>query len=198
MELILIRHARPAQVENAEGPADPPLTGLGHRQARALASWLGGEALDGLYVSPLARARQTVEPLEEQLGIEAVVLDAVSEFDADSPTYIPLEVIRRDRAAWRAYLARLEATDRRAFAEQVTGGIEALIAAHRGQRVAVVCHGGVINAWASYTLGIEPRMFFNPQYTAVNRFMAATSGERSIVSLNETAHLRSSADLLAG
>jgi len=191
MELILIRHARPLQVDGTGGgPADPPLTELGHRQARAMAEWLAAETIDGLYVSPLARARQTAEPLALRLGLAAVVIDAVREYDAQSSSYVPLEVIRQDQAAWRAYLAELETTDRSPFAKQVVAGIEALIAAHRGQRIAVVCHGGVINTWATHTLGIEPRMFFNPGYTAINRFMAASSGERSIVTLNETAHLR--------
>jgi probable phosphoglycerate mutase len=74
--------------------------------------------------------------------------------------------------------------------KQVVAAIEQLIAAHPGQRIAVVCHGGVINAWATHTLGLEPRMFFNPGYTAISRFLAASSGERSILTLNETAHLR--------
>jgi probable phosphoglycerate mutase len=54
-----------------------------------------------------------------------------------------------------------------------------------------VCHGGVINSWAGHVLGVrEPFFFFDPGYTSVNRFLAAGSGERSVVSLNETAHLR--------
>jgi hypothetical protein len=33
-------------------------------------------------------------------------------------------------------------------------------------------------------------MFFDPGYTSVQRFFAASSGERSVASLNELAHLR--------
>ena len=53
----------------------------------------------------------------------------------------------------------------------------------------------MINAWASTVLGLPVTLFFNPDYTSINRFMAASSGERSIVSLNETAHLRGAPDL---
>jgi probable phosphoglycerate mutase len=57
--------------------------------------------------------------------------------------------------------------------------------------VAVVCHGGVINAFAGEVLGIrEPFLFFDPGYTSISRFLAAKSGERSVLSLNETGHLR--------
>jgi probable phosphoglycerate mutase len=55
--------------------------------------------------------------------------------------------------------------------------------------VAVVCHGGVINAYLSSVLGIDPILFFEPYYTCVNRVLAARTGERSILSVNETGHL---------
>jgi probable phosphoglycerate mutase len=54
----------------------------------------------------------------------------------------------------------------------------------------VVCHGGVINAWTSHLLGLERIFLFEPAYTSVSRYLAASSGERSLLSLNETAHLR--------
>jgi probable phosphoglycerate mutase len=39
-------------------------------------------------------------------------------------------------------------------------------------------------------MGTRHVFFFDPTYTSVNRFMAASTGERSVISLNETAHLR--------
>ncbi|MGF1596713.1 MAG: histidine phosphatase family protein [Acidimicrobiales bacterium] len=195
MDLLLIRHARPEHIENAEGPADPPLTEIGHRQAFAVAAWMAAEPIDALYVSPLVRARQTAAPLERLVGMEAVITDGVTEYDALHRTYVPIEVLRRDKDKWRDFLDRERITDRADWNERVIGTLEGLIASHRGQRVAVVCHGGIINAWAAHVLDLGPRLFFNPDYTSVNRFAAASSGERSIVSLNETAHLRGAPDL---
>ena len=45
MDLIIVRHARPERVENddSDGPADPPLSQLGIKQARAVADFLKGE-----------------------------------------------------------------------------------------------------------------------------------------------------------
>ena len=41
MELILIRHGLPERVETEDGtPADPPLSEVGHEQARRMANWL--------------------------------------------------------------------------------------------------------------------------------------------------------------
>jgi probable phosphoglycerate mutase len=65
-----------------------------------------------------------------------------------------------------------------------------LAAAHPSQRVALVCHGGVINVAVSAVLGLGYGMFFLPGYTSVSRVLVASSGERSVASLNETAHLR--------
>jgi probable phosphoglycerate mutase len=54
-----------------------------------------------------------------------------------------------------------------------------------------VCHGGVINAYLTHILGIEdPSGFFYPNYTSIHRVAAARSGERSVLTINETAHLR--------
>ena len=40
-------------------------------------------------------------------------------------------------------------------------------------------------------LGIDdPSGFFYPNYTSIHRVAAARSGERSVLSLNETCHLR--------
>ena len=45
MELILIRHGLPLQVETKDGtPADPPLSEVGHQQAQRMAKWLEGRA----------------------------------------------------------------------------------------------------------------------------------------------------------
>ena len=195
MELILVRHARPEQIENASGPANPPLTEIGHRQARAVAGWLAAEDIDAIYSSSMIRAIETAEPLSRLVGKEAVIEKGVREYDAEDPSYVPVEVMRQDKERWRAFLERTDAADRSDFVAEVAASLEGIIARHRGERVAVFCHGGVINAWATETLGMGPRMFFNPDYTSINRFMAASSGERSIVSLNETAHLRGAPDL---
>ncbi len=188
MELIVVRHARPERIEDADGPADPPLTDIGLRQARAVAGYLGGEQIDAIYVSPMRRARQTAEPLERLLGVEAVVRDGIREYDAEEPNYIPVEDLKADKAAWKEYLATEATTDRSRFVAEVILTMDQIAAENRGKRVAVVCHGGVINAWAHHVVGNDNSLFFNPDYTSINRFMVASSGEKSVVSLNETPH----------
>jgi broad specificity phosphatase PhoE len=68
--------------------------------------------------------------------------------------------------------------------------IERVVATHPGGLVAIVAHGGVINAYLAHILGLGTRMFFEPAYTSVSRVVASRSGARQLVSVNETGHLR--------
>lgn len=197
MELIIVRHGRPERIEHADGNvADPELTDVGHRQAAALAEWMKVEHIDSLYVSPMARARQTSLPLETTLGMEATVVPGVREFDDGESAYIPMEEMKADKEAWRAFLAENETMTRDEFRAEVLEALAEITATNRSRRVAVICHGGVINTYAADVLGLGGAMFFAPDYTSINRFMVASSGERSIVSLNDTGHLRANPDLL--
>ena len=188
MELLLIRHALPVRVDEGavDGPADPELSELGRGQALALAEWLADEKVDAVYSSPMRRALETAAPLGARIGLEVVVEDGVAEFDRDAPSYIPIEELK---AAGDPRWNQLpEQPDH--FRDLVVDAVERIVAAHPGQRVAVVCHGGVVNAYAAHVLGIDDVLFFLPHYTSISRIMAASSGERSIASLNEAAHLR--------
>ena len=195
MELLIIRHALPRRVETEDGsPADPALSSLGHRQARALAEWMVDEKIDVIHVSPMRRARETAAPLEAALGVEAMVTEGVSEYDRHADAYIPLEELKAtDYETWSEMVrSGMGLEDPVTFQQLVVDTIEDIVATNPGRRVAIVCHGGVISSYAAHVLGKPPGdiFFFEPAYTSVNRFLAAGSGERSLVSLNERGHLR--------
>jgi probable phosphoglycerate mutase len=188
MELLLIRHALPVRVDEGsiDGPADPELAEVGRAQAVALAEWLAEEKVDALYASPMRRALETATPVSERLGLDVIVEEDVAEYDRDAASYIPIEELKAaGDPRWHQVPEQPEH-----FRGVVVGAIERIVAAHPGQRVAVVCHGGVVNAYAAHVLGIDDVLFFLPHYTSISRIMAASSGERSISSLNEAAHLR--------
>jgi 2,3-bisphosphoglycerate-dependent phosphoglycerate mutase len=195
MELLLIRHGLPVRRELESGPADPELSADGRLQAQHLTDYLASERLDAVYTSPLQRARQTAEPLAAAQGREMHVVDEVAEWDRHSNAYIPMEELKASGDPRWHQVVRGEWPERDQspddFRRQVVATLEALIAAHSGERIAVVCHGGVIAGYLTHILGIaDPHGFFYPNYTSINRVAAARSGERSIVTLNETAHLR--------
>jgi len=194
VDLLLIRHAEPVRIVDAGAPADPPLQDRGGLQAEALAAWLADEHLDAVWSSPMRRARETAAAIAARVGMEVVVDEGLAEFDREATSYVPLEELKATRdQRWVAMaednLAELD-VDTEAFRAGVVGAMERIISANPGRTVAVVCHGGVINAYAAHVLGIERTLFFEPRYASINRVAASRGGVRSVVSLNETAHVR--------
>lgn len=193
MELILVRHGLPVRRENVDGPADPELSADGHAQARAFADYMHIEHLDAIYTSPMRRAYQTAEPLASLKGMTPVVVDGVAEFDQMANEYIPVEELKRQNDPRWQEMAKggwQGEGDQEEFRERVINSLEEIINNHRGGRVVVTCHGGVINEYISHILNIDNGQFFYPNYTSIHRIAAASSGERSVLSLNEIAHLR--------
>ena len=195
MEIVFVRHGLPLRIELETGIADPELAAEGLEQAEKMAAYLGVEDVEAIYVSPLRRALETARPLCKVLGLEAVVSEGVAEFDRNSREYVPVEELRATNDPRWEKLLRGEwdgvDEDPSIFKARVVATVEDMIARHPGGRVVVVCHGGVINQYLAHVLGIETHVgFFYPKYTSIHRVMAARSGERSIVSINEASHLR--------
>ena len=193
MELLLIRHGLPIRRELEEGAADPELSDAGHAQAQHLAEYLSSETLDAVYASPLRRAVQTAEPLAASQGREIVLVDDVAEWDRHSNEYVPIEELKAaNDPRWQAMLRgewTVHEESPEQFRERIVRAVETLIDTHSGNRIAIVCHGGVINAYASHVLGLDFPLFFQPTYTSINRFLASSAGHRSVASLNEAGHL---------
>jgi probable phosphoglycerate mutase len=184
MDLILIRHGLPVRSEDS---SDPPLSETGRAQARLVSALLQEEAIDAVCSSTMLRAIETAAPFAAAAELELAAHDGIREYDRESGVYIPSEELKReDYAAWQSVVDR----DMTEFHDLVVETLEGVVRENRGRRVAVFCHGGVINVWAAHVLKLPPRLFFNPTYASVNRFSCARTGQRSIVSLNEAAHLK--------
>ena len=195
VELLLIRHAEPVRVDGGPGPADPGLTETGRRQAELLAGWLATESIDAVWASDRRRAIETATPLAAALDVDVLVDAELCEWDRDDPVYIPLEQSRAERdERWRALVedrwAQESGVDPYEFRDRVVAAVERLIDANAGRRIAVVCHGGVINVYVGHVLGLDRLLWFEPHYTGVHRVAASRGGVRSVISLNELGHLR--------
>lgn len=196
MELLLIRHARPFPVTRSSGQADPPLNPEGQTQAQRL----GAAVVAGRYgtvrrvvASPMQRAVATAEPISTPLGLETARDERLVELNHGWPEYGLAESAYVDR---RLLLADMNAGriahrsfDPTGFQERVVAGIDELVDA-TDTVTAVVCHGGVINAYLSRLLGLSTMFFTNPYYTSVSRVLAEPDGYREVLSLNEVDHLR--------
>jgi probable phosphoglycerate mutase len=197
MEVLLIRHAIPIRRELETGIADPELAVEGLKQAELMAKYLSTEKLHAIYASPMQRAQQTASPLAAVQGLTIQTVDGVAEFDKNSNQYVPVEELKATNDPRWQEMLRGEWTSsdetEEEFIGRIVSSVEQIISNHASQRVAIVCHGGVINAYICHVLGLaNQRGFFYPNYTSIHRIAAAGSGERSIVTLNETTHLRGS------
>lgn len=193
MELWLIRHALPVRIDGGDAPADPPLAPDGVEQAEQLAAWWSAFGADAVVSSTMRRAIETALPLAAALDLEPSADDDLREFDAHLSTYIPVEELRADPAAWQAavaeWLSPEAEAERQAFRTKVVAAVDRQAAACPGDRLALVCHGGVINAYLSQTLNLPGTMFFEPAYTSVSRVLWRDGGHRQLVSINEAPHL---------
>ena len=179
-------------------PADPGLAERGRVQAERIARALAADDVSALYTSPSLRARQTAAPLERHLATTAQVEDDLAEFDSGDSSYVPVEELKAaGDPRWTALLhGDLYSTDVDpvAFRRRVVDAVERIVARHPGGRAVLFTHAGVINAAAGAVLGQGRTIWFAPHYCSLSRLAAARDGRRSVVSLNETGHVR---DLLA-
>jgi probable phosphoglycerate mutase len=196
-EVLLIRHGRSADVvPGTPESADPPLHELGVGQAMALDARLARTALNGVYSSHLTRAVQTAEPLARRRGLAV-------------ETHVDLEEIRlgdwsngefRRRAAladpeWVAWsltgrwdgIPGGEGDD--ALRQRFAAVVDTLAARHRGERIAVVAHGGAIAAYVSHLLAVHRTMWFPVENTSVTMVRLSPSGGPTVVTVNDCHHL---------
>jgi broad specificity phosphatase PhoE len=195
--IVLVRHGQTAV--NAEGRLqgriDAPLTDLGRLQAAAVGASLADLDVARVVVSPLLRARQTVEAF----GLPATVAVDVDE-----------RWIELDYGAWDGQPLRsmpVEAWDTwrsdpsfsppggeslAALGERVAAACADLAAAGecRDRDVVVVSHVSPIKAAVAWALGVGPetswRMFLD--VAAVCRIALGARGP-SLVGYNSVAHL---------
>ncbi|WP_445155820.1 histidine phosphatase family protein [Arthrobacter sp. Hor0625] len=162
MRLLLIRHGQtPGNVLGQLDTAHPGpgLTGLGERQAAALARSLANEEIGLLYASTLLRTQLTAAPLAASRGLAVEVLAGLREIEAGA-----LEKLT-DRESHLRYLGTVFAwtageLDRRMpagpsghdFFERYDASIAQIAGAAAARAgddaaVAVVSHGAAIRVW---------------------------------------------------
>jgi broad specificity phosphatase PhoE len=202
-DVLLVRHAQ-QDVDFHTAPtgeiADPPLTAHGRQQARLLGEALSTLKVDTVFTSPLRRARETAGAIAGQHRLEAEVLDDLREVEIfrDMPQEMRaedflgtpfLEAVRQrmlNERSWDVYPFSEASYD---FRKRAINAVETAIARSLGERIVVVCHGGVINAYVGHIIGSRYDMFFRPAHASISTVVAG-EGRRVLRVLNETHHLR--------
>lgn len=141
-----------------QGHADPPLNRTGRDQAVELSVALMAEDLAAVYSSPLRRALETAEIVAASRELEPVTVAALREVDVGSWSGLTrTEVEQRfpeQYARWLDYGQGWE--DGETYDEMGTRVVAALLelaAAHDGERVLAVTHGGPIRAAFAFAAG---------------------------------------------
>ncbi len=202
--LYLIRHGRASHRSSAETHtargrvADPPLDDVGLEQAQILCRrLLKMPPPAGLYVSPLARARQTIAPYEAAAQREATVVEDLAEWFGGEWEFKEFESLLTEHPEMPGRILRQDPVfflapggePQEEFQRRVIEGAEETLRTHPAGDVWIVCHGGVINAYVGALLDIrDQEMFFLPPNTSLNT--VRVEGEnRSVWFLADDTHL---------
>jgi probable phosphoglycerate mutase len=190
MRLTLVRHALPER--DAADRTDPGLSATGREQARRLADFLAGEAVDAVYTSPQRRAAETAAAIGERVGRPVGVLDGLAEFDHGAGEYLHFDDLyaARDPRFFACMAGDLSpwGTDRVTFARRYSAAIAEIADRHPDGDVVAVTHGGVLNGYLAGVLGIERLFFFDPHHTGICR-VRITARRTELISVNESGHL---------
>ncbi|HEU5211609.1 MAG TPA: histidine phosphatase family protein [Gaiellaceae bacterium] len=149
--ILLVRHGETDwnAARRIQGQTNSPLNDRGRAQANALADELAGEPITAVYSSDLDRARETAEILAGRLDLPVVVDPALRERNFGSwegKTVDELEA--RWPGAWARWRDGNEGEgdveDHLTLAARVRDAVHRLAAAHPGERILVVAHGGAM------------------------------------------------------
>jgi probable phosphoglycerate mutase len=204
--LLLIRHGETAW--NAEhriqGHLDIPLSATGIRQAAVLGGRLAAETVTAIYSSELARAWLTAVPFAARLGLDIVPDSRLRErsFGVFEGLTVD-EIAERHPEGFRLWRMRDpawamdEGESGQQLIDRVLSVLHEIASRHRGEAVAVVTHGGVLDVAYRAARGLSwdaPRehLMLN---ASINRLSAQGSPlALSVLDWGDVAHLEQARD----
>ena len=170
-----------------QGHQDVPLNSLGLQQAEKVALRLAKERLDAIYSSDLQRARRTAERIAYYQQKTVMLHRGLRE-----RSYGPFEGKRWDeipgyREGLRSRRLRIEGAESwEQMQRRAVDTLTEIVTRHPGMRIAVVSHGGTINAILAYIEGDGEARYkiANTSVTCVSYL----SGCWKIAWMNDTSH----------
>ena len=206
--ILAIRHGETAwNVETRiQGQLDIALNANGWRQAQRLARALSGEALNAVYASDLQRAADTAQAVAARAGLALRTDAALRErgFGTfEGLTWAEVEQHHPEASRrWRQRDASFgppggETLIR--FYERAVGALAAIAARHRGEHIAIVTHGGVLDALyrAASRIALDAPRTWQLGNASINRVLHGEQGF-TLVGWNDGFHLQGDAALEEG
>ena len=194
--VLLIRHGRSADVvPGSPESADPELHDLGVEQAIALGERLQGISLAGIYSSHLRRAFHTAQHVARHHNLDVIVHEDLEEVRLGDWSH---GEFRRRAASGDPEFLAWYATGRwdgipnaegdTAFRSRVTTRIDQLASQHIGSTIAVVAHGGVINAYLAASLQTHRSLWMKVENTSITT-VNVNHISKSVLTINDCHHL---------
>lgn len=204
VEVVLARHGsvehRPSdRFVEADGVigghADPDLSELGRRQAVALAQRLRGVTPSAVFVTSLARTRQTAAPLAAEWALEPIVEPDLREVYLGDwegvfgrhPDHEP--VVRRmlQTGRWDV-IPNAESMEH--LSRRVQAGLERVAAAgDGGGTVVAIVHGGIVAEACRQVTDSRPFAFLHAENASITRLVRLATGRWELHGFNDVSHL---------
>jgi broad specificity phosphatase PhoE len=200
--IVLVRHGQTEwnRVERFRGRADVPLNETGLAQAEATGRRVASEWLPAaIYASPLSRAVKTAEAIAQHFSLPVQVHPGIADIDFGQwQGLTPDEVETRwpqIHHAWYTapHTARIPGGETlNDLRMRGMMAVSELAACHSGQTIVLVGHTVINRVILLGVLGLGNDRFWHLQQDtcAINVF-TTENGEFTLVSLNDTCHLRS-------
>ena len=202
---IVVRHGETAWNAEAriQGHLDSPLNEEGLAQALLVAERLAHEQFDQFYCSDLGRVLQTVHPLVDRTGKRPLPTTRLRERNLGVFQGLTGAECQRD---WPQDYARFHARDPdhampggesiRQLVARVSAFFDEAAAAHVGQRVLAVTHGGVLDALYRHATATPlDRVRDFPIYNASLNWLRHSSAGWGIERWGDISHLTRDAAL---
>lgn len=201
--LILLRHGETVANVNKvwHGALDAPLTPLGEAQVTAATRRLlelhADSPIDHIYVSPLPRAQRTAQEIAKAIGLSVRTEPGLSEMsigDWEGRTFVHLRDVDKLWERWESdpSFAPPNGESPLSFGRRVPSTFLRLAAAHPGETLLTVTHGGVISNLLAQWLGDGPQDWarWDPLNCAISVLDYEDEEWRPVI-VNESEHLTS-------
>lgn len=157
MEILLTRHGQTEWnlLKKVQGKADIELNEKGIKQAEETREFLKNEKIDLILCSPLKRAVQTAEIINQERNIRMIIDERVSErdfgeFEGMSNTNFDFDAFW----SYRQNLKYDKAENIRDFFVRVYNFLDSIKNEYAGKRILIVAHGGISIPIKCYFEGI--------------------------------------------
>jgi len=198
--IVAVRHGETAWNVDAriQGQLDIQLNDRGRWQARRVGQALAAEELAAIYSSDLGRAHETARCIAEAAGLDVVAHQGLRErcFGMfEGKTFDEIQQAWPAHAQdWRKRIPEWEppqgGESLLQLRERVTRTVSDLAARHRGEQIAVVAHGGVLDTLYRVATGqaVNSTRTWQLPNGAINRLLWTPEGF-TLVGWSDTQHL---------